>query len=101
MKNIVIIISLASAFPAIAHDRPRTIDLSEDLVEWCKSEAESRYVGKNIAFSNWSANFYDRDGVIYVEGSLRAHGSNVNVKCRIAKGAREEYAVIEIADPTL
>jgi hypothetical protein len=101
MERIAIIISLAFAVPAMAHDHTRTIDLAADLVHWCKSEAESRYVAKNITPSNWTASYYDRDGIFYVNGSLRAHDSNINVKCRIAQGAREEYAVIEIADPTL
>jgi hypothetical protein len=32
---------------------------------------------------------------------LRVHGEDVVVRCRVARGAREEYATIEINDPTL
>jgi hypothetical protein len=83
------------------HGHERTIDQASDLVPWCRSEAESRYIARNITPYQWSASYHDRSNVLYVEGRLRVHGDDVAVRCRIARGAREGYGVIEIDDPSL
>lgn len=101
MKHIAIVLSLVFVFPVMAHDHTRTIDQASDLVPWCKSEAEARYVAKNIPTYQWTASYYERGNVFYVDGHLRVHDNDVAVSCRIARGAREEYATIEIADPSL
>lgn len=85
----------------VVYEQERTIDLASDLVPWCKSEAESRYIARNITPYQWAASYHDRSSVLYVEGRLRVHGDDVTVRCRIARGAREKYAVIEIDDDTL
>ena len=101
MKHLFMVLSSVFVFSAMAHDRIRTIDEASQLVPWCKSEAEARYVAKNITPYQWTASYHDRDNVLYVDGSLRVHDNDVTVRCRIARGAREEYATIEIDDPTL
>lgn len=81
------------------HGHERTIDQASDLVPWCRSEAESRYIARNITPYQWAASYHDSSNVLYVEGRLRVHGDDVAVRCRIARGAREDYAIIEIDDP--
>jgi len=85
---------LTGAFHASGHEH-RIISQASDLVPWCKAEAEARYVARNITPYNWSASYHDRGNVLYVDGKLRADGEDVTVHCRIAGGARDEYATIE------
>lgn len=82
------------------HEEPVFTQASE-LLPWCRSEAEARYVGLGITPYQWTARYHDRSNVLYVEGKLRVHGEDVPVRCRVARNARERYAVIEIDDPTL
>ena len=82
-------------------DPYRVISQASELVPWCKSEAESRYIARNITPYQWAASYHDRSNILYVDGRLRVHGDDVTVRCRIARGAREQYATIEIDDPTL
>ena len=91
--------------PAWAEDRDRhhdrTINQASELVAWCRSEAEARYIAKNITPYQWTASYHDDSNVLYVDGKLRVHNDDVVVRCRIARGARVEYGVIEIDDPSL
>jgi hypothetical protein len=95
------LLALAVAAPTLAHDHTRVIDQASELVPWCKAEAESRYVARNITPYQWAASYHERSNVLYVDGRLRVHGDDVAVRCRIARGAREDYATIEIDDPSL
>ena len=101
MKRVATIFALAFATSTMAHDHTRTINQASELVPWCKAEAESRYVAKNITPYQWAASYRERSNVFYVDGRLRVHGDDVAIRCRIARGAREEYATIEIDDPSL
>ena len=74
---------------------------ASELVPWCKSEAEARYIARGITPFQWTARYYDRSNVLFVEGKLRADGEDVPVNCRVARGARERYATVEIDDPRL
>jgi hypothetical protein len=109
MKRLATVLIIALA-PALAQQpqeadhgpyRERTIEQASALALWCRSEAESRYIAKDITPYQWTASHHDRHNVLYVEGRLRVHGDDVAVRCRIAKGARERYATIEIDDPSL
>ena len=71
------------------------------LMSWCRQEAESRYVANGITPYQWSSSYRDRSNVLYVDGRLRVDGRDVPVRCRVARNARERYAVIEIDDPRL
>ena len=79
----------------------RVINQASELVSWCRSEAEARYIAKNITPYQWTASFHDDSNVLYVDGKLRVHGDDVAVRCRIAQGARVQYAIISIDDPSL
>jgi len=91
---------LFAALPAPAHE-PRIISLASDLLPWCKAEAEARYIAENITPYQWTASYHDSGNALFVDAKLRVHGDDVAVRCRIAAGAREEYATIEIDDATL
>lgn len=106
---------LVAAIPAVAallvgslawagdhdYDHHRVINQASELVPWCRSETESRYIARNITPYQWTASYHERSNVLYVDGKLRVHDEDVAVRCRIARGARESYAVIEIDDATL
>lgn len=78
-----------------------TIDLASALVPWCRSEAEARYVALGMTPYQWRARYHDKGNALFVDGRLRVDGDDIDVRCRIARGAREEYAVIEIDDPRM
>ena len=79
----------------------RTIHRASELAPWCRDEAEARYVAKGLTPYQWTASYHDRNGVLHVKGNLRVDGETIEVRCRIAQGARERYATIEIDDPRL
>ena len=84
-----------------AHERDRAIEQASDLVPWCHREAEARYVARNVTPYQWTASYQDDGNMLHVDGNLRVHYDDVAVHCRIARGAREEYGVVEIDDPML
>ena len=86
--------------PASAHDDDEIVfTQASELLPWCRAEAEAHYVGRGVTPYQWTGRYYDRSNVLYVEGRLRAGGKDVEVRCRVARDARERYAVIEIDDP--
>jgi len=100
VKRFSAILLLTAAFSAFGHEHS-VISQASDLVPWCKSEAEARYVARNITPYNWTASYHEASSILYVDGKLRVHGADVTVRCRMASGAREEYGTIEIGDSSL
>ena len=103
MKAAVLLFVFALALGArvLAHDAERTFSQASDLAPWCENEAKARYIGRNITPYQWTASYHDSGDVLVVDGKLRVHGDDVPVHCRVARGAREQYATVEIDDPTL
>ena len=102
MKILIILLAASLPHAASAHDQQhRVVYQASDLVSWCRDEAEARYVARNITPYNWTASYHDRSNILYVDGRLRVHDSDVEVHCRLANGARLEYGAIEIEDPSL
>ena len=101
MKRALMILLLLVALPVSAHRDERVISQASELEPWCKSEVEARYVAMNITPYQWAASYHDSSNILYVDGRLRVHGDDITVRCRIARGAREEYGTIEIDDPAL
>jgi hypothetical protein len=94
----------AFAGQAGAHDPyylDRTVNSANDLVAWCRAEAEARYVARNMPTYQWTSSQVDRGNTFFVDGKLRADGQDVVVRCRIARGAQLRYASIEIDDPRI
>jgi len=98
MSPLLALVALSAT--VFAHDH-LVIAQASDLVPWCKAEAEARYVAKNLATYQWTASYRQDGNMLIVDGKLRVHGEDVAVHCRIASGAREDYAVVEIEDATL
>jgi hypothetical protein len=101
MRNVLIVLLLASATPASAQYRDVIIYQASDLVPWCRDAAQARYVARNITPYNWTASYHDRSNILYVDGKLRVHDSDVEVHCRLASGSPLEFATVEINDPGL
>ena len=95
---------LLVAMPAMAHDsaddshhpHERTFQRASELVGWCRQEAEAHFTGRGIPTYQWSASYQDRGNQLIVNGKLRAEGKDVPVQCRVARGAREQYATVDI-----
>ena len=92
---------LSGTAQGYAPEFERTIHRASELAPWCRDEAESRYIAKGLTPYQWTASYHDRNGVLHVKGSLRVDGETIEVRCRIAQGARERYATVEIDDPRL
>lgn len=101
LKSLVALCALCASAAVFAHDHERTISQASDLVPWCQREAQARYVARNETTYQWTASYHDSGDVLIVDGKLRVHGDDVAVHCRVARGAREEYAAIEIDDAAL
>lgn len=69
-----------------------------ELLSWCRSEAEAHFAGKGIATWQWSGRHHEKGNLLIVEGSIRTGDKDVSVSCRVAKGARERHAAIEVHD---
>ena len=94
-----LVLTLATVAPTPAVQPVRVFQRASELVPWCRQEAEARYVGRGESPRQWSARYSDRGDTLSVEGRLRVEGRDVQVKCRITRGAREQYATIEFDDP--
>ena len=80
-------------------DNYRIINQASELALWCRGKAESIYRAQNITPYQWTVSYHDSSNIFYVNAKLRVHGDDVAVRCRIAKGEREQAALIEIDDP--
>ena len=93
---------LAVSFQLIAQPHQHELEFSQasELFPWCEAEARAHFGGKSVTTYQWSGRYYDRGNVLFVEGTIRANGKDVPVACRVARGGRERYAVVEIKEPT-
>jgi len=103
MKHIVLVALAVVSSTAAAHDtgHERVFQQASELAPWCKSETEARYIALGFTPYQWASSYHDASNVLYVNGRLRVHDADVVVRCRVARGAREQYAIIEIDDPTM
>ncbi|HEU0154313.1 MAG TPA: hypothetical protein VFQ84_13325 [Arenimonas sp.] len=81
-----------------AHEHPHEILFrnASELVPWCRNQAEAYFVGQGEDVYQWTASHFSRGRNLHVEGKLRAGGRDVAVSCRVARGASDTYASIEI-----
>ena len=92
-------LSFAPQLAAQAYPREEIeFHLGSELLSWCRSEAEAHFAGKGVATWQWSGRHYEKGNVLVVEGSIRAGDKDVAVNCRVAKGARERHATVEVYD---
>ncbi len=78
---------------------PIIINQASELVPWCKSEAEAVFIGLGYMPFQWTASYHDYSNHLYVDGRLRVHGEDIDVKCTITRGARVQYINVSIDDP--
>ena len=77
----------------------RVFERASELQPWCRQEAEAHFVGQGIETYQWTSSHSSSGNVLQVSGKLRAGGKDVAVTCRVARGARERYASIDIQSP--
>ena len=70
-----------------------------ELVDYCRSEAEAYYVGKGRITYQWAASHKSRGNVLYVSGRLRVEHDDIQVACRLPRGARLTYMTLEVSQP--
>lgn len=63
-----------------------------DLRDWCQRESEAHLVGQGKTPMNWTARHYEKGNTLIVEGHWRIDGETVDIECRVARGARAEFA---------
>lgn len=85
--------------PAYINPDDRVINRASELVPWCRAEAEARAIGEGKTIYQWTSSHYSRGNVLHVDGKLRVEGADVVVRCRIAKGARQQYASMDMESP--
>lgn len=71
---------------------------ASELLPWCEAEARAYFVGQGITTYQWTGRYYDQGNMLFAEGKIRANGNDVPVACRVARGGRERYAVVEVKD---
>ena len=69
---------------------------ASELMPWCQNEAKAHFAGRGEATYQWSASHFSKGDTLIVEGQLRTDKGDVPVTCRVARGARERYAVVKI-----
>lgn len=98
-RIVIILLVLLVAGIAQAYDRHESpINLASELRDWCKEESEAYFIGQAITPYNWTASYWDDANMLMVEGKWLVNRKTVTVKCRIARGARAKFGVLEIFD---
>ena len=69
------------------------------LVAPCREEAEAYFVGQGHTTYQWAASHRSRGNVLHVEGRLRVGHDDVQVRCRLPRGGRLTYMVLEVDRP--
>ncbi|WP_457005719.1 hypothetical protein [Luteimonas sp. A501] len=101
--RLVLATAILACSPQLAaqhHHHELEFHQASELLPWCEAEARAHFVGKGATPYQWTGRYYDKGNVLFVEGKIRANGNDVPVACRVARGGRERYVVIEIAEPT-
>jgi len=104
MRTFTVIFLFFATLAAYAHesdDSDHFIRNVNELSQWCKSEAQYRYMLQNIPTYNWSAKTFNKGNMIQVKGRLKVNYEYVTIDCRAVVGSRREDAIIEIDDPSL
>jgi hypothetical protein len=97
MAALLIVATLLSLAPRVSeHPDTTPINTGSELREWCQAESEARFVGESRTAYNWTARHFERGNTLIVEGRWRVDGEDVVVECRVARGARREYATMDM-----
>ena len=99
MKRLTALLLLVMMSPAFADHRDVPINSASELRDWCKSESEATFIGRGLKPYNWSASYSDEGNVLIATGEWLIDTSIVKVECRVARGARREFASMSIQEP--
>lgn len=67
------------------------------LVAPCREEAEAHFAGQGLPTYQWTASHKSRGNLLLVDGTLRVDGEDMEVACRLSRGARLRYMTLEIS----
>jgi hypothetical protein len=82
--------------PAVLNPELRVYNSASQLNTWCRDEAEAQAVGRGHTTYQWTSSHSERGNTLKVDGKLHVEGGDFTVSCRIARGARQEFASIEM-----
>ena len=93
-----VLLALLFTAPAHAHEAGHepVITTGSELLEWCRRETEAAEVGAGRQPVNWRARHYEKGNVLVVEGRWRVDGKDVEIECRLPRGARAEHVEITV-----
>ena len=95
MKKLCITLAIFCAAAAQASDEA-VFNSPSELMPYCQTEAAAQLGAKGVPTYQWSARHHMQGNLMVVEGQIKTDKGNVPVTCRVARGARERYAVVEI-----
>ncbi len=100
MRPTLFLAALLISLPAAAQQIREELEFHSagELLHWCEAEARAHFVGLGFTTYQWTGRYWDNGNTLMAEGKIRANGNDVPVACRVARGARERYAVIEISE---
>lgn len=99
MRPALFALLLTAAAPALAHEDPDDLVLAtgSDLLAWCKDESAAHLIGQGQTPANWTATHYEKVNTLIVEGKWSVDGVRVEVECRVARGARAQFAWMKMS----
>ncbi len=74
----------------------RSIDRESTLRDWCEQKSELFLRSQEKAPYNWTAQYWNYAGVLYVEGEWRIDSETVNIQCSIEKGRKAKSADMKL-----
>lgn len=92
----IFLLSISTVVSAYDDDDEKPIESSRALIEWCKAESQAYFSAKGLQTYNWTASWWDDANSFYVKGSWLVDKEYINVECRIAKGSKQKYAIMNI-----
>ena len=95
MKKLCITLAIFCAAAAQASDEA-VFNSPSELMPYCQKEAAAQLGARGVPTYQWSARHHMQGNLMVVEGQIKTDKGNVPVTCRVARGARERYAVVEI-----
>jgi prepilin-type processing-associated H-X9-DG protein len=96
--RVALLLALVSpiASAQVPHEEDIVLHTGSDLLEWCQRESQLQLIGEGHTPANWRARHYERVNTLFVDGAWRVDGTEIIVECRVGRGARDDFATIEI-----
>lgn len=100
MSVALVVLLTVVTLPPSAHRDDVVVYEASELVDYCRVEAEAYFVGQGYAIYQWAASHKSNGNTLLVNGRLHVGHEDVEVKCRVPRGARLTYMTLEVAEPT-